>query len=94
MHINAGNAAIKAIENVSGTHYQVGTSFDLLYISSGTSKDYAVAVATFNLSYTMELPGGGANGFDIEEYRIPGVVAETMKGIEALARYVIDYVNK
>lgn len=78
-----------ALYAVNGTPYELGNSAILLYIASGASDDNAAAEG-IELSYTVELPGGGSYGFDIQPYRIPAVVAETIPALLESARYVAE----
>lgn len=86
----AGQLFANAVLNATGTIYRVGTSPEILYSSYGTSKDYA-AINDIDLAYTIELPGGGTAGFDIEVERIDEVVKETFIGLHAMLHYVVDY---
>lgn len=82
-----GAAAIKAYKN-QGQIYKVGTSADLLYINSGSSKDWARGTANIPYAYVLELrPGSGQAdsqyGFTLPEDRMPLVAPETFAGIKA-----------
>lgn len=85
----AGLAAAAAIQAVSGTQYVTGNSAELLYFAAGASDDWFKAIANVPLSYTIELPGGGSQGFDLPAYRIQPVVAETWPGIVAFYDFVV-----
>jgi hypothetical protein len=89
-HHQLGVQFANTVRAINGTSYTVGNSADLLYIASGASDDYAAAVGKAHLAYTLELPGGGSNGFDIQAYRIPAVVAETFPGIVFLINYIVE----
>ncbi|KAJ8922113.1 hypothetical protein NQ315_004047 [Exocentrus adspersus] len=80
-----------AIYAVNGTEYTVGTTANVLYLASGISVDWARAAAGINISYTIELPGGGSAGFDIPAERIEGVVEETWEGFKVLLCVVFSY---
>jgi carboxypeptidase O len=77
-------AAVKAF---SGTEYRVGSSAQILYTSNGNSKDYAGAAHSARISYTIELTGGGAAGFDLPATEIYNVVTETFEGVKVLAHF-------
>ncbi|XP_047115367.1 carboxypeptidase B-like [Schistocerca piceifrons] len=80
-----GIAATAALAAVRGTQYTVGSSANVLYFSSGSSRDYAKGVPGARFSYTLELPEGGASGFDPEPSAIWPVVTETFELIKVLA---------
>ncbi|GJQ71038.1 hypothetical protein Trydic_g948 [Trypoxylus dichotomus] len=86
----AGEAAAAAIYAVAGTEYVVGNSAALLYYAAGCSDDWFKGGANVSLSYTVELPGGGNQGFDLPADRIQPVVTETWPGIIAFYDYVIN----
>ncbi|KAJ8932657.1 hypothetical protein NQ314_014534 [Rhamnusium bicolor] len=73
--------------HVNGTNYTVGNSAELLYTSAGCSDDYAKSVG-IELSYTIELPGGGTSGFDLPPEDILSTVEETWEGFKAYHQYV------
>lgn len=78
-----------AIYDATGTKYSVGSSTNVLYIAAGASDDYAFHVG-FNISVTMELPGGGLFGFNPPVTSIDGFVKETWIGIRAMFEKVIQ----
>ncbi|XP_016977160.1 carboxypeptidase B [Drosophila rhopaloa] len=80
----------KAIHEATGTVYKVGPSTTTInYAAAGASDDYAFN-AGFPISFTMELPFGGADGFDPPASDIDRLVRETWIGIAAMARRVIQ----
>nr|XP_029736025.1 carboxypeptidase B-like [Aedes albopictus] len=62
-HEDLGITAQKAIESVGGNKWIVGNSADVLYRASGATDDYAFSNGA-RLAYTIELSGGGVEGFD------------------------------
>lgn len=74
--------------STTGSDYLLGNAAIDLYLSSGISVDYAAGAAKIPYAYTIELPGGGSQGFDIPPSRILGVVKETQPGLVALGRYI------
>ncbi|XP_031347047.1 carboxypeptidase B-like isoform X2 [Photinus pyralis] len=86
----------EAVYRVNSTQYKVGSSANILYADSGTSRDWAYAVANIKLAYTIELKGfsdsllnrrrGGR--FDIPPEDILNVVSEMFEGIKRLHSYV------
>ncbi|XP_012288601.2 carboxypeptidase B [Orussus abietinus] len=83
----AENAA-KALKSVSGTHYVIGSSTNVLYAAAGGSDDWAMGVAGADVSYTIELPGGGIFGFNPPPNRILPVGIETFEAIKSIGSYV------
>lgn len=77
-----------AIRAVNGTRYTVGSSTNVLYAAAGGSDDWVKGVGGVNLSYTIELPGGGNFGFDLPATRIDAVVKETFEGIKVYQSFV------
>lgn len=86
----AGQYFVDAVEAASttGSNYLLGNAAIDLYLSSGISVDYAAGAAGIPYAYTIELPGGGTQGFDIPPSRIRGVVEETQPGLVELGRYI------
>ncbi|GLH14706.1 Zinc carboxypeptidase A 1 [Gryllus bimaculatus] len=78
--------AADAIESVRGTRYTVGGSAEVIYLTSGSSEDWAKSGAGVKYSYTVELPRGGS-GFDPPASAILPVVTETFEGVRAFARF-------
>lgn len=86
--IELGELFRDAIYAVRETEYEINSTAKGMYYAAGTSIDWAKGVAGINLSYTIELPGGGSAGFDIPEERIEEVVEETWEGFKALHTYI------
>nr|CDQ07440.1 Bm11718 [Brugia malayi] len=53
-----GKQAVKAVENVYGTKFRLGTGADILYPSSGGSDDWAKSKAGVKFVYLLELRPG------------------------------------
>lgn len=77
-----------AIYAVDGTSYTIGSSTNVLYAAAGGSDDWVKGVGGVNLSYTIELPGGGSFGFDLPANRIASTVYETFEGIKVYHSYI------
>ncbi|XP_070498485.1 carboxypeptidase B1-like [Chironomus tepperi] len=77
-----------AIKNATGTTYTVGSSTNVLYAAAGGSDDYMFAIFNVPISITMELPGGGQNGFDMPASKIDDTVKESAIGIFAMIEAV------
>lgn len=86
-------AGFNAILNHSGREYLVGNAAIVLYPAAGASDDYAYAMANARIAITMELPAGGANGFDPPPSDIEEYVEESWLGIIAMAEKVIEKYN-
>lgn len=85
----------EAIAAVNGTRYTIGSSYNVLYASSGSSRDWFAGALGVAFSYTIELPGGGQYGFDLPASRILGVVTETFEGIKVAQSFIENkYVSK
>ncbi|KAK4877366.1 hypothetical protein RN001_009872 [Aquatica leii] len=77
-----------AIVQAGGDEYTIGSSTNVLYIASGGSDDWAKGAAGVQLAYTIELPGGGAQGFDPPPSLITPIVRETFPGIVVYGEYI------
>lgn len=84
----------KAISAVNGTRYKIGSSFNILSPASGSSRDWVYGAAGINLAYTMELPPGGENRFDLPPEEILGVVTEMFEGVKVFHEYVEEKYSK
>ncbi|XP_049877988.1 carboxypeptidase B-like [Pectinophora gossypiella] len=87
----AGVRMAQAIDNVAlegADTYIVGNAAQVLYFTTGTSRDWTRAVGV-PLTYTLELPGY-EYGFLVPSDYLPQIVTETWSGIREGAKYVID----
>ncbi|XP_001654128.2 carboxypeptidase B [Aedes aegypti] len=85
-HDNLGKVAQKAIKDVGGNEWIVGNSADVLYRASGATDDYAFSNGA-RLAYTIELTGGGLEGFDLPASELGKVTTETMEIYKAFGKY-------
>lgn len=83
-----------AIASVSGTRYTIGSSTNVLYAAAGGSDDWVKGVGNVQLSYTIELPGGGIWGFDLPASQIIDVCVETFEGVKVYHNYILSYTQK
>ncbi|KAK9501207.1 hypothetical protein O3M35_002277 [Rhynocoris fuscipes] len=83
--------AEKALSSVYGTHYEVGSSTQLLGAAAGGSDDWMKARLGVKYSYTVELPGGGLKGFDLPTQQIPFVTKETFEAVKLLGFYISNH---
>ncbi|KAF4527790.1 hypothetical protein B566_EDAN015228 [Ephemera danica] len=72
-----GTDALDALQAVSGTRYTLGSVANVLYFAYGSTTDWSYVQQGIDLSYTIELPGGGSAGFNPPPSDIQGVVTET-----------------
>ncbi|CAH2045145.1 unnamed protein product, partial [Iphiclides podalirius] len=87
----AGVRMATAIEELSldkADPYVVGNAANVLYYTTGTSRDWTRAVG-IPLTYTLELPGY-EYGFLVPPEYVEQIVTETWEGIAAGAHYVLS----
>lgn len=92
-HQLVGQRWVDAIFNATGKPYVLGNSADLLYTANGASDDHAVALANANLAYTLELTGGGSDGFDFPEEDVFELAKETFIGYREFGLYIGENYN-
>ena len=90
-HVEVGQKWVDAIYGETGTFYRLGNSADLLYTANGASDDHAVAFANAYLAFTLELTGGGPNGFDFPQDRVANLARETFLGYRALGLHIGEH---
>ncbi|XP_073074330.1 carboxypeptidase O isoform X1 [Manis javanica] len=78
--IQVGQKAANALKEKHGTNYRVGSSADILYASSGSSRDWAQDIG-IPFSYTFELRDNGTYGFVLPEAQIQDTCEETMAAV-------------
>ncbi|XP_022121400.2 carboxypeptidase B [Pieris rapae] len=83
--------AIDKLKLPTAQSYVVGNSAQVLYYTSGTSRDWTRAVG-IPFTYTLELPGYDY-GFLVPPKYIQQIVTETYAGLAAGARYVHSLYN-
>uniref|UniRef100_A0A914E6P2 Zinc carboxypeptidase A 1 n=1 Tax=Acrobeloides nanus TaxID=290746 RepID=A0A914E6P2_9BILA len=84
--------ATKALNQLHGTKYAVGTGADLMYEASGASHDYAKGTLHVPYSYLVELRPKStmfANGFLLPEREIKGTGEETWEAIKVISDEII-----
>ncbi|XP_047432448.1 carboxypeptidase O [Mugil cephalus] len=84
-----GLGAAEAIWKVHGMKYQVGTSPDVLYPNSGSSRDWA-RMQGIPYSYTFELRDNGTYGFELPEDQIQPSCEEAYSGALHIITYAHD----
>ncbi|XP_043301637.1 carboxypeptidase O isoform X2 [Cervus elaphus] len=78
--IQVGQKAANALKAKHGTNYRVGSSADILYATSGSSRDWARDIG-IPFSYTFELRDNGTYGFVLPEAQIQATCEETMEAV-------------
>ncbi|XP_010859357.1 PREDICTED: carboxypeptidase O [Bison bison bison] len=78
--IQVGQKAANALKAKHGTNYRVGSSADILYATSGSSRDWARDIG-IRFSYTFELRDNGTYGFVLPETQIQATCEETMEAV-------------
>ncbi|XP_028321806.1 carboxypeptidase O [Gouania willdenowi] len=86
--MEVGLGAAQAVEKVHGMKYRVGSSPDILYPNSGSSRDWA-HLQGIPLSYTFELRDNGTFGFKLPEDQIQASCEEAYSG----ALHIITYAH-
>ncbi|KAJ8372566.1 hypothetical protein AAFF_G00281430 [Aldrovandia affinis] len=87
--MQVGLAAAQAIKDVHGMNYIVGTSPDVLYPNSGSSRDWARLMG-IPYSFTFELRDKGQHGFKLPEEQIQPACEEAYAGACSIINYVHD----
>nr|XP_027797860.1 carboxypeptidase O [Marmota flaviventris] len=78
--IRVGQKAANALKAKHGTNYRVGSSADILYPTSGSSRDWARDIG-IPFSYTFELRDNGTEGFLLHETQIQPTCEEAMEAV-------------
>ncbi|XP_061693014.1 carboxypeptidase O isoform X1 [Syngnathoides biaculeatus] len=86
--MDVGKGAAEAMKKVHGKIYKVGTSPDILYPNSGSSRDWA-RFQEIPFSYTFELRDDGHYGFELPEDQIQPTCEEAYSG----ALHIITYAH-
>ncbi|XP_044525352.1 carboxypeptidase O [Gracilinanus agilis] len=79
-HIQVGQKAAEALKAKHGSNYRVGSSSEILYPTSGSSRDWAYDIG-IPFSYTFELRDNGTDGFLLPEDQIQPTCEETMAAV-------------
>lgn len=87
-HHQVGSLWADAIRNHSGKNIRVGNIADVLGNAFGASDDHMAGDQGINLSYTLELTGGGLTGFDFPESQLRGLEEESFWGYRAYGLFV------
>ncbi|CAB1329105.1 unnamed protein product, partial [Coregonus sp. 'balchen'] len=85
--VKVGKAAAELTKSVHGMNYRVGTSPQVLYPNSGSSRDWAHLIG-IPFSYTFELRDKGQFGHLLPEYQIQPACEEAFVGALSIITYV------
>ncbi|XP_015214973.2 carboxypeptidase O [Lepisosteus oculatus] len=84
-----GESASKAIKDVHGMVYRVGSPPELLYNNSGSSRDWAKDIG-IEFVYTFELRDNGTYGFLLPEEQIQPTCEEVFAGARTIISHAHD----
>uniref|UniRef100_A0A665VG26 Peptidase M14 domain-containing protein n=2 Tax=Echeneis naucrates TaxID=173247 RepID=A0A665VG26_ECHNA len=87
--VSVGQAAAVEMKKVHGMNYTVGTSPQILYPNSGSSRDWARLIG-IPFSYTFELRDKGEFGHLLPEEQIQPACEEAYAGALSIITYVHD----
>ncbi|KAM4609351.1 carboxypeptidase O-like [Polymixia lowei] len=87
--VSVGKAAAAEMKKVHGMDYTVGTSPQILYANSGSSRDWARLIG-IPLSYTFELRDKGEFGHQLPEIQIQPACQEAYVGAMSIINYIHD----
>ncbi|XP_076071866.1 carboxypeptidase B-like [Mytilus galloprovincialis] len=90
---DCAKAATAAIFDYKRKRYEAGAGGSLLYQASGTSADYAKAIANIKYAYTIELRDKGRKGFVLSYRQIIPTWEENRDGIIALVDCLVQKNN-
>ncbi|KAJ3584271.1 hypothetical protein NHX12_014767 [Muraenolepis orangiensis] len=85
--MEVGLGAAEKMKKVHGMSYEVGTSPDILYPNSGSSRDWA-RLTGIPLSFTIELRDNGTYGFELPQDQIQPTCEEAYSGVKHIVNYV------
>ncbi|KAG0341272.1 carbamoyl-phosphate synthase (glutamine-hydrolyzing) cpa2 [Podila humilis] len=86
--LEGGIVASKAVYDVHGKRFEVGSICSVIYQASGGSIDWTYAEANVKYSYGIELRDTGRYGFLLPESEILPSSEETMAGVFSLASFI------
>ncbi|CAJ0593449.1 unnamed protein product [Cylicocyclus nassatus] len=89
---DVGKRAAKALQDVYGTKYVVGSGADTLYPASGGSEDWAKHAGGVKYVYLLELRPDEKNwdGFILGESELVPTARETWEGVKVVAEAVLE----
>ncbi|XP_071525251.1 carboxypeptidase B-like [Panulirus ornatus] len=87
--IAVGKIFVEAIRAATGRHYSVKNSARDLYVASGTTDDWAMAVLGTKYVYTVELRDQGFTGFLLPAAEIVPCSVEVWHGLQEVIKHII-----
>lgn len=87
--MSVADSGAKAIIYSTNGIYSYGSTYYVLYPTSGDTTDFAFGVVNATVAMTMELPAAGFQGFDPWVSQIERLVTESWVGVRAMAAEVI-----
>ncbi|XP_063365813.1 carboxypeptidase B-like [Cydia amplana] len=85
--LEGGTVMARAIHEVNGRTYKVGSTKDIMYYSAGTSVDWSYGVANIPYSYMIELPSK-QHRFLLPKEQIIPTAMEVLCGVIELMQFV------
>ncbi|NP_001087305.1 carboxypeptidase O gene 1 L homeolog [Xenopus laevis] len=85
--LNISQKAAAKLKEKHGTEYRVGSTSQILYSNSGSSRDWAKDLG-IPFSFTFELRDTGTYGFVLPENQIRPTCEETMAGVMTIVEHV------
>lgn len=82
--------AVKAVESTYGTKFSYGSIANVIYVSSGSTADYAYLTEKILYSYALELRDTGLYGFELPPNQILPTATETFNGLKAMAKEIAN----
>ncbi|GJJ76367.1 extracellular matrix protein 14 [Entomortierella parvispora] len=86
--MEAGMGAAKALKDIHGTKFAVGSVCNIIYQASGGSLDWTYATGGVKYSYAVELRDTGRHGFLLPEDQILPSSEETFAGVLHLSNFI------
>ncbi|CAD5118254.1 DgyrCDS6977 [Dimorphilus gyrociliatus] len=86
--MEVGQLAIKAIKETHGKDYRLGSASEILYLSSGTSRDWAAGSANIPYVYTIELRDKGEFGWELPPEQIRPTGEEIWNAVKAVYKKI------
>ncbi|KAF9186279.1 Carboxypeptidase A4 [Haplosporangium sp. Z 767] len=86
--IEAATVAAKALKDVHGKKFAVGSVCNIIYQASGGSLDWTYGVAGVKYSFAVELRDQGRHGFLLPEEEIIPSSEETFAGVLQLVNFI------
>jgi hypothetical protein len=77
--LNWGRKIAARIYRINRTRFQVAVGYRVSP-ESGTPSDFAAGKLRIPVTYTIELPRGGATGYEVPESKLDGILEESFEG--------------